>query len=136
MKRIAATAFLFALAVVIGELTFGNPGFPLNIWYFEKIPAWQWSLPVHLNGFLWLVACDRLLRNRSPLIPIFLATLFFLLGETLNWYFLNYFAYAGDRTGERILSFWAVIVMYAGLCTGAILILRAPAGRPGAILEG
>jgi hypothetical protein len=130
LKRIAVTAVLFALAVISGELTFGNPGFPLNVWYFVKIPAWQWSLPVHLTGFIWLVACHQLFRTRPALVPILLATLFFFIGETLNWYFLNFFAYAGDRAGEKALSFWAVIAMYAGLCAGAILILRAPAGRP------
>ena len=129
-KRIIVTALLFALAVVIGELTFGNPAFPLTVWYFEKIPAWQWSLPVHLAGFIWLVACNRFFSGRPVLIPVLSATCFFFIGETANWYFLDFFAYAGDQAWEKAVSFWIVIVMYAGLCAGGILILRTRAGRP------
>ncbi|MEW6079278.1 MAG: hypothetical protein AB1724_15835 [Thermodesulfobacteriota bacterium] len=131
MKRIIVTAVLFGLAVAAGELTFGNRAFPLNVWYFEKIAAWKWSLPVHLAGFLWLLACERVLKNRPAPAPIALAFLFFLAGETANWYVLKLFEYAGDGPVEKALSFWIVMAMYAGLCAGAILMLRAPDRQEG-----
>ncbi len=129
VKRLAVVAVLFALAVAGGELTFGNPEFPLTVWYFVTIPAWQWSLPVHLTGFVWLVICNRLFIKQPALVAILLSTAFFLTGETLNWYVLDFFAYAGNQTWQKAISFWLVIVMYAGLCTGAVLILRRP-GKP------
>ena len=129
-QRLIVTALLFALAVTAGELTVGNPAFPLTVWYFEKIPAWHWSLPVHLAGFIWLAACNHFLLNRSAFFPVALATCFFFIGEALNWYVFDFFAYAGNGLCQKALSFWVIIAMYAGLCTGAILLLRVPAGRP------
>lgn len=128
-RRTARAALFFGPAVILGEMTFGNPEFPLTIWYFEKIPAWQWSLPVHLAGFLWLTACNRLFINRSVLVPVFLAALFFLVGEALNWYVFDFFAYVGDLPWQKALSFWVVFAMYIGLCTAAVLILRTPANE-------
>ena len=125
-QRTARAALFFGPAIILGEMTFGNPDFPLTVWYFKTIPAWQWSLPVHLTGFIWLVACNRLLAARSALLPVLLSTAFFFLGETLNRYFLGFFVYAGDLPWQKALSFWSIIAMYAGLCTGAVLILRFP----------
>jgi hypothetical protein len=126
VSRIALTALAYALAVLLGELTFGNPGFPITIWYFETLPAWQWSLPVHLAGFIWLVSINRFFLNYPKFLPIMAATLFFFIGEALNWYFWDFFTYAGDLVWHKALSFWTVILMYAGLCTGAVLLLRIP----------
>lgn len=125
-SRTAFTALIFAMAVFLGEITFGNPDFPITVWYFKKIPSWQWSLPVHMAGFIWLLVCNRLFSKRSVMLPIIAATLFFLGGETLNWYILEIFEYAGRTPWQRALSFWTVILMYAGLCTGVVLVLRRP----------
>ena len=124
--RIAVTALFFALAVVAGEITFGNRAFPINVWYFTRIPAWHWSLPVHAAGLVWLLVFNRLFLNRSALVPILLSTLFFTAGETLNRFFWGFFAYAGATPAARILSFWLVIAMYLGLCTATVLLLRVP----------
>ncbi len=122
--RILAAAIFFALAVTVGELTFGNPDFPVTVWRFEKIPAWQWSLPVHAAGFLWILACQRWFSRHPAAVPVLLGTLFFLAGESLNWFVFRFFAYGGETPAEQMISFWLVILMYAALCAAVVWLLR------------
>lgn len=117
-------ALVFAAALIVGELTFGNPNFFVTVWYFPHTPAWQWSVPVHTAGFFWMLICVHLFRDRSLIWPVVFSTLFFFIGESLNWCVLNIFEYGGQTSGARITSFWAVILMYLFLCTTTLLVLR------------
>jgi xanthine/uracil permease len=124
-------ALFFVAALIVGELTFGNPDFILTVWYFPDTPAWQWSLPVHAVGFFWMLICVRLFRNSTLFWPVVFSTLFFFIGESLNWYTLNIFQYGGRSEGARMVSFWTVIAMYFLLCTTVLLILRRGRWRAG-----
>ena len=127
--NIAPSLCFYFFLVVIAEVTFGNPDFPITIWQFDRISAWQWSVPVHAVGFIWLFLCNWLFYDRSIRIPVVASTLYFLLCETANWWIFDFFVYEAYPVGEaypfgRAASFWLIILLYTLLCTATSLILR------------
>ncbi|MBC2717367.1 MAG: hypothetical protein HF978_18840 [Desulfobacteraceae bacterium] len=128
-NSIIQAAVFYACSVVIAEATFGNPNFPINLWRFEIILAWQWSVPVHAAGFIWLFFCNRLFYDQSIMIPIFVSILFFIACETANWSVFHFFVYEPYPVGKAYPlgsagSFWLIIFLYSVLCTVTSFLLR------------
>jgi len=122
-RNIIITAILYTALVFLSEKTFGNPDFPLHFWIFTTIPVWQWRVPVHLSGFLWIVFWNMKLKDKPIGWPVFASLLFFFTAELLNKYLHHFFIYAGKPFGADF-SFCVVIGLYAGLCTVCSLLLR------------
>ena len=122
-SSIIQAALFYTCSVVISEATFGNPDFPINVWRFEMIPTWQWSVPVHFFGFLWIVFWNVKLKEESIAWAVVACLTFFLFAELLNRYVFHFFIYSHKPLGED-LSFWVVIGLYAGLCAICSLFLR------------
>ena len=122
-------AVCYVLLVGSSEATLGNPDFPFTVWRFETIPTWQWSIPVHVFGFIWLLFLNQLFYDRSIRIPIIVSTLFFLACETANWSIFNFFVYEPNPVGKAYPlgaagSFWLIILLYTVLCTITSYIFR------------
>lgn len=122
-SKILQTAVLYSILVFASEITLGNSDFPINFWIFVKIPAWKWSIPVHLLGLIWLVFWNSKLKGRPIIWTILVSTIFFVIAEALNWFAFNFFEYSKDPFGE-VASFWIVIMLYVGLCTICCFLLR------------
>jgi hypothetical protein len=122
-NRILQTTILYTVLVFISEITLGNPAFPIHFWIFIQIPAWKWSIPVHLLGLIWLIFWNSRLKDKAVIWSILISILFFFLAETLNWYFFNFFIYSNEPFGE-VASFWIVIILYISLCTICSFVLR------------
>lgn len=121
-NSIIYAAVFYACSVVISEATFGNPDFFINLWRFELISVWQWSVPVHTAGFIWLFFCNRFFYDQSIMIPIVASLLFFIACEIANWSIFHFFVYEPFPIGEAYPtgaagSFWLVIFLYSVLCT-------------------
>ena len=114
---------LYAFVIVCGELTMGNPHFPIHLYTFTKIPAWQWSLPVHLTGFFWILFMSKRLGSSLVYIPILLSLLFFLTGELLNAFLFHFFSYEQYPFGP-VFSFVAVIFSYLVLCSLCCFLMK------------
>ena len=127
-QNILITAILYTALVFLSEKTFGNPDFPVHFWIFIAIPAWQWSVPVHLSGFLWMVFWNIKLKDKPIEWPVFASLLFFFAAELLNRHLLHFFIYANKPLGAEF-SFWVVIGIYAVLCTICSLLLRRVADQ-------
>ncbi len=123
MLRLLCIAGAYAAAVYIAENTLGNAGFPLYLWYFERIPAWQWSLPVHGAGFIWIAAWTYALRRRQTTLSILVSWAFFAAAEMLNIFRLKLFDYSSKPFGIDF-SLAAVLALYAILCVVAVYALR------------
>ena len=117
-------ALVYGLLVFLAEMTLGNPEFPVHLWAFHTLPAWRWSVPVHLFGFLWLAFWNRRLASKKMFWPILTGVYFFLAAETLNGFVFNYFEYAQQPFGGAVGSFWIVIALYAVLCAVSVHLLR------------
>ena len=122
-SKIFQTALLYSTLVFMSEITFGNSAFPINFWTFVKIPAWKWSIPVHLLGLIWLIFCNATLKEKPKLWSILISSLFFFLAETLNWFVFHFFEYSNEPFGQ-VASFWIVIMLYISLCTICSFLLR------------
>lgn len=122
-ENIVPAGCFYIFSVVIAEATLGNPEFPLTVWRFVSIPAWQWSVPVHAIGLIWLFFCNQLYYDRSIRIPIIASTLYFLACEIANWSIFHFFVYEPYPAGEAG-SFWLIILLYTVLCTATSLMLR------------
>jgi len=90
-KIIIYSAIFWLICTVIGEITLGNPDFPITLWVFKTLAPWKWYLASHLCGFLWLLLVNHLFFEKNIIWPILLSTAYFSSGETLNWFFFNYF---------------------------------------------
>ena len=121
--KIIKSAVFFGVMIFIGEITLGNPDFPITLWKFEKISCWQWSVPVHAAGFIWMLFWNKIFINRNIILPILFSTLFFTAGETANWFVFNFFKYMENPFGA-IGSFWIIILLYLGLCSMSCIIIR------------
>jgi hypothetical protein len=122
-SKIFQTAILYSILVFVSEITLGNSAFPINLWIFVKIPAWKWSIPVHLLGLIWLIFWNSKLKEKPMIWSILVSTLFFVIAETLNWFAFNFFEYSKDPFGE-VASFWIIIMLYISLCTICSFLLR------------
>ncbi len=127
-KKVLVIAVLYAIGVFLAEISFGNPEFPFHFWSFTKIPTWQWSVPVHLSGLVWMVLWSVILRAKPIIWPIIISIGFFLVCEILNWTNFQFFNYSEKPFGETI-SFWIVILLYVTLCTITNMMLRWERGR-------
>lgn len=123
MRNILLIACAYASAVLASELTLGSAAFPLHFWYFGNTPAWQWSVPVHLAGFLWITLWNRALINRPAVLPFLASWAFFAGAETANLLALGLFEYSPEPLGRRV-SFLAVLVLYGMLCAACVYALR------------
>lgn len=123
MVRLLLIACGYTAAVCIAENTVGNAGFLLYFWCFERIPAWQWSLPVHGAGFLWIVGWTFALRCRPEVISMIVSWIFFAAAELLNRCWFQFFDYGREPFGANF-SFVAVLLLYAMLCFFIIFALR------------
>lgn len=130
MIRLLSIACAYAASIFVAENTLGNAGFPLCLWYFGRIPAWQWSLPVHGAGFIWIAAWTYELRRRHITHSILVSWAFFAAAETLNLFRLKFFDYSSKPFGIDF-SFAAVLALYAILCVVAVYALRIWVFRPG-----
>jgi hypothetical protein len=122
-NRIFQTTVLYTVLVCISEITLGSPAFPIHFWEFIQIPAWKWSIPVHVLGLIWLIYWSSRLIDKPVIWPILISSLFFFLAETLNWFVFNLFEYSNEPFGEAA-SFWIVIILYVTLCTMCSIVLR------------
>jgi hypothetical protein len=123
MIRLLLIAFAYAAAVFIAESTVGNARFPLCLWHFDRIPAWQWSLPVHGAGLVWIIAWTYALRRRPAVIPMIVSWVFFAAAELFNRYLFRFFDYGRVPFGVNV-SLVAVLVLYAVLCVIVVYALR------------
>ncbi len=124
-NRFVSAAAIFGSLILLGELTLGNPGFPINLWRFDAIAGWKWSLPVHTVGFLWLYFCNFGLIEEPLIIPALFSTLFFLCCETANRFVFQFFQYGGTMI-DAPAAFWMVIGLYFMVCTLTCAYLRKP----------
>lgn len=122
-RKIIFTGLLFGIMVFIGEITLGNPGFPIHIYYFDKIPVWTWSVPVHVLGFVWIVFWNNRFIKKPIFVPVVFSITFFTLCEILNLSVLKLFKYSDYPLGP-MFSFFMVIFLYVILCTINSIILR------------
>jgi hypothetical protein len=114
---------LYAIAIAAAELTLGNKLFPFHLWEFEKVKPIEWSLPIHLAGFFWIITWNFILRNRSCILAVLISLLFFVAAELINYSYLHWFEYTGgylERPGALLL----IILLYLILCTCMFYILR------------
>ena len=116
----------YAVMVVAAEIVMGNPRFPAHLWKFTAIPAWQWSLPVHLLGFAVILLWTLLLIDRPAAISAAASTVFFIAAETLNLLYFNFFTYGGPVFGTAA-SFGGILFLYLILCSGTVWNLRRKA---------
>jgi hypothetical protein len=124
-SRIIPAAIFYSISVILAEATFGNPEFPFTLWVFDNISAYKWSVPVHFTGFLWLIFWSKILYQKHLIFPAVMATLFFLFGETANWFLFNFFKYEENQFGSAGSSFWIIIGLYFILCSATCIILRS-----------
>ncbi|MBN1532590.1 MAG: hypothetical protein JXA20_08010 [Spirochaetes bacterium] len=129
MMRVVPIACAYGAAILAAELILGSAGSPLHLWHFERISPWQWSLPVHAAGFLWILAWTRLLRHRPAAVSMIASWAFFAVAETCNRFLLVLFEYGGAILGGGA-SLAAVLVLYALLCGAAVYALRRWASPP------
>lgn len=122
-RKIILIAVLYAALVFISENTLGNPDFPIHFWIFTTMPAWQWSVPVHFSGFLWIVFWNVKLKEESIVWAVVACLMFFFSAELLNRHVFHFFIYSRQPLGEDF-SFWVVIGLYVGLCAICSLFLR------------
>ena len=123
MQKFILIACAYAAAVLASELTLGSAAFPLHFWYFGDFPAWQWSVPVHLAGFLWMTSWNRVLANWPAALPLLASWAFFAAAETANLLALGLFEYSPGPCGHGA-SFLAVLVLYGMLCAACGFALR------------
>ena len=126
VKRIIQTCAAYGIVVFCSEIILGNPRFPLRLWEFTAIPAWQWSLPVHLLGFAVILLWTLLLIDRPAAISAAVSTVFFIAAETLNLLYFNFFTYGGPVFGTAA-SFGGILFLYLILCSGTVWNLRRKA---------
>jgi len=124
-SRIILAAIFYCISVILAEVTFGNPEFPFPLWVFDNIAAYKWSVPVHFAGFLWLIFWSKILYQKHVIFPAAIATLFFLSGETANWFLFHFFKYEESQFGSAVSSFWIIIGLYFILCLITCVILRS-----------
>lgn len=125
-KSIGFVALIFiaySWAVIIAEMTIGNPEFPVSVWRFTVVAPWQWSLPIHTVGFAWIVGCHYAFRGQPLILPATASVVYFLGVESANWFYLRVFEYSDGPLG-RPGSFWLIIAMYAFLCATCVHLLR------------
>lgn len=123
MIRLLCIACAYTAAIFIAENTLGNAGFPLCFWHFERIPAWQWSLPVHGAGFIWIAAWTKALRAKPAVLSMIVSWIFFTTAEFLNRHLLRLFDYSTELFGINF-SFVAVMVLYGILCALCVFAMR------------
>jgi len=123
MKPLIGIACIYAAAIAVAENTLGSAEFPLHFWYFDRIPAWQWSMPVHAAGFLWVLLWTRTLRTRPALLSTIVSWAFFIIAEALNCCCLKLFNYGSEPFGVGG-SFMAVLALYGVLCGVMVYAVR------------
>ena len=120
--KVLYLAGVYTALIMAGELTLGNPYFLVTLWQFTAIAPWQWSLPIHAAGFLWLLLWDKLLK---PLwLKVFIISLFFITGEFTNLLWLHYFDYTDLALVGRPGAFILVIILYLILVSISISFYR------------
>ncbi len=122
-NSIIYAALFWVIATVLGEITFGNPDFPVTFWVFKKIEPWKWYMVSHVGGFLWLLLVNKLFLEKAIVWPILLSTAYFATGETLNWFFLDYFIYT-DKPFGPAGAYWTIILSYLACSAIMAYILR------------
>ena len=123
MPSIILIACAYAAAIFTTEMTLGNPDFPLHLWHFTAVPAWQWSVPVHAAGFLWIAFWSRVLRDRPAILSFGVSWTFFVSAETINRTMLGFFDYSSEPFGSNV-SFTTVLILYAILCVAVMYAIR------------
>jgi hypothetical protein len=113
----------YAVSISLAELTFGNRQFPFHLWVYEKATPIEWSLPVHLAGFFWIIIWNRILSNKPFILAVMVCMLFFTAAEGLNYCCLKWFAYTGGFLG-RPGALALILLLYGILCVCMIYILR------------
>lgn len=113
----------YTLAIVFSELTFGNSSFPLNLWSFTGVAAIQWSLPVHVVGFLWMILCTRALRYKPLSQSLWFSFAYFLVAELTNFFLLDLFKYPEGNMGRSVALIF-ILLSYFLLCFGVVYCLR------------
>ena len=88
-----------------------------------KIPAWQWYVAVHGTGFIWVVFLNNVMFGKNILLPSILSTVFFSMGETLNWFVFQFFIYTDEPFG-KIGAFISIQGMYFIYCIVQCFLLR------------
>jgi hypothetical protein len=106
---------LYSAAITAAELTLGNENFPFHLWVFEEIKPIEWSLPVHLAGFFWIVIWNLMLRNKPFWLALLASMLFFVAVELINYSYLQWFAYTGGLLG-RMGALILILLLYLILC--------------------
>ncbi len=127
-KTIIYSAIFWLICTVIGEITLGNPDFPVTFFVFKTLAPWKWYLASHLGGFLFLLLVNHLFFNKSVIWPILLSTAYFSTGETLNWFLFNYFIYTEKPFGPAG-AYWTIVLIYLIYCTGQAYVLREYNGK-------
>jgi hypothetical protein len=123
LQRVLLAFIVYAILVLAAEISFGNPKFIFNLWTFETIAPWKWSMPVHLMGFLWILLANAILKDKPMIFAIMGSVLFFFAAETLNAFVFTFFVYS-DRFCCSAFSFWTIVVQYFCLCALCSFILR------------
>jgi hypothetical protein len=106
---------LYAFSIALAELTLGNRHFPFHLWVFEKVKPVEWSLPIHLAGFFWIVIWNLMLKNKPFWLALLASMLFFVTAELMNYSYLNWFAYTGGPLG-RMGALILILLLYLILC--------------------
>jgi hypothetical protein len=114
---------LYAAAITATELILGNENFPFHLWVFEKVKPVEWSLPIHLAGFFWIVIWNLMLKNKPFWLALLVSMLFFVAAELMNYSYLHWFAYTGGPLG-RMGALILILLLYLILCGCMAYILR------------
>jgi hypothetical protein len=114
---------LYAAAIAAAELTLGNKNFPFHLWVFEKVKPIEWSFPIHLAGFFWIVIWNLMLKNKPFGLALLASMLFFVAAELINYQHLHWFAYTGGLLG-RMGALILILLLYLILCGCMIYCLR------------
>jgi len=71
------------------------------------------------------VGHSEIFYQKHVIFPAVIATLFFLFGETANWFLFNFFKYEESQFGSAGFSFWVIVGLYFILCFATCIILRS-----------
>jgi hypothetical protein len=123
MFKYSILFILYAFSIGLAELTLGNKHFPFHLWVFEKVKPIEWSLPIHLAGFFWIITWNFIMRNKPFILAVLAGLLFFAAAEWINYSYLHWFAYTGGPLG-RIGALILIILLYLVLCSFMIYGLR------------
>ena len=114
LQEILVAFIVYSILVSAAELTFGNPKFIFNLWTFENIDPWKWSLPVHFIGFFWILLVNAILKNKPMIFAIMGSVLF--CGRDAQCSCIQVLCLFGSPLRERIFFLDNYLSVFFPMC--------------------